>query len=661
MKGLVLYLVTLAALASLTSLQAIAANTKQSKVKRFSPEAVDAFSRIPVQDGGRIKPLDTYARFMLLRMHGTRTMRIRTEGGLQKVPAIEWMMACLLYPEEAIHYPTFRVDSEAVVIAIGIDPHETRRERYSFAELYPARDKLYRLGQEYDAIEISKRSAKESMISKLAHDVSDFEFLINTLAFGTEQFSLSRSRLPFVPEGENPLRTSEFSRLLPEVLRYINQQREIEQPDEEANVELGQAFGAFKLLVETGKLLHLFPPSDSEQKSWHSASDLLSLAMAAGKDAPVEASFIDLVEHLMDARDDEAHFTEVAMRFSKELVTAATARGEYGKIGMEMSFYRRKLFTWSLAGYVLSFIFIALSWLRSENTGDESFSHAGMKSGYVRVVTVISCVLLAAATAALVSGIVVRCVIRGRPPVSTLYETILFITAVSVIVFMIIEWMNRRGIAASLAPVLGALGLFLGAKYEAKEAVDTMPSLQAVLDTNFWLSTHVTCVTIGYAAGLIAGAIAHLYILGRAFRLRPDDDEFYGAIGRMTYGVVCFGLLFSFVGTMLGGIWANYSWGRFWGWDPKENGALMIVLWQLIILHARMGGYVRDFGVCILAIIGACVVSFSWWGVNLLGVGLHSYGFTRGIWGSLLLFWAIETAVVLVGAFTMKVSRPRQA
>ena len=349
------------------------------------------------------------------------------------------------------------------------------------------------------------------------------------------------------------------------------------------------------------------------------------------------------------------------MQFSEEMITSATARGEYRKIGLEVSFYRRQLFTWSLAGFVLGFIFIALSWLRVEKVGNETFRHAGMMSRYVRVVSSIAYMLIAASTAALVSGIVVRCIIRGRPPVSTLYETILFITAVSVIIFMIIEWMNRRGVAASLAPVLGSVGLFLATKYEAKEAVDTMPSLQAVLDTNFWLSTHVTCVTIGYAAGLIAGAIGHLYILGRALRIRSDDDEIYRTIGRMTYGVVCFGLLFSFVGTMLGGIWANYSWGRFWGWDPKENGALMIVLWQIIILHARMGGYVRDFGVCILAIVGGCIVSFSWWGVNLLGVGLHSYGFTRGIWGSLLLFWGIEIVVILVGVFSIKVSRPRQA
>ena len=661
MMRLLVYLTVAAMPLILTPLRAVAEEWQRPEVRRFSREAVEAFGRIPIQDGGRIKPLDTYARFMLLRLHGTRTMRVRTEDGLQKIPAIEWLMACIIFPEEAIHYPTFRVDNQAVVVAIGVDPHETRRERYSFAELHQARDDLYRLGREYNAIDSSLRTAHQSMISKLAHDVSDFEYLINTFALGIEQFSLSKNIFPFAPEGDKPIRTSEFFGLLPGIRNFINQLQESERADGEPIAALAQAFKSFEFLVETGVLLHLFPSSDRENPAWDSASDLLSRVMSAGKEAPAEASFIEMIEHLLDARYDEAHFTEIAGQFSQALIKAATARGEYGKVGLEMAFYRRQLFGWSLFAFVLSFIFIALSWLGAENAGRESLKQTGSKISFSRALTLISYVFIAAAVATLVSGIVVRCVIRGRPPVSTLYETILFITAVSVIVLMIIEWMNRRGVAASLAPLLGSIGLFLAAKYEAKEAVDTMPSLQAVLDTNFWLSTHVTCVTIGYAAGLIAGAIAHLYILGCVFRVRPDNAEFYSTVGRMTYGVVCFGLLLSFVGTMLGGIWANYSWGRFWGWDPKENGALMIVLWQLIILHARMGGYVRDFGVCMLAIVGGCIVSFSWWGVNLLGVGLHSYGFTRGIWGSLLLFWAIEAVVLLLGAISVRVSRLRQA
>jgi ABC-type transport system involved in cytochrome c biogenesis permease subunit len=159
----------------------------------------------------------------------------------------------------------------------------------------------------------------------------------------------------------------------------------------------------------------------------------------------------------------------------------------------------------------------------------------------------------------------------------------------------------------------------------------------------------VTTVTLGYSAGLLAAALAHLWLFGQMLGIRVREPGLYRSIARMTYGVVCFGLLFSIVGTILGGVWANYSWGRFWGWDPKENGALLIVLWELLMLHARLGGYVRDFGFALLAIFGGVVVAFSWWGVNLLGVGLHSYGFTSGVQTSLTVFYVIE-ALVLIGA-----------
>ena len=142
---------------------------------------------------------------------------------------------------------------------------------------------------------------------------------------------------------------------------------------------------------------------------------------------------------------------------------------------------------------------------------------------------------------------------------------------------------------------------------------------------------HVTTVTFGYAAGLLAAILGQVYVLGRVFGIGKNAHETYAAIGRAVYGVVCFGLLLSIVGTILGGIWANDSWGRFWGWDPKENGALMICLWELMLLHLRLGGYVGNFGFSMLAVAGGALVSFSWWGVNQLSVGLHTYGFTEGI------------------------------
>ncbi len=114
--------------------------------------------------------------------------------------------------------------------------------------------------------------------------------------------------------------------------------------------------------------------------------------------------------------------------------------------------------------------------------------------------------------------------------------------------------------------------------------------LQAVLDTQFWLATHVVTINLGYAATFAAGAWGIVYILfSHVFPLLDDDAR--RKVLRTLYGTLCFAIFFSFVGTVLGGLWADDSWGRFWGWDPKENGALMIVLWNALVLHARWGGF----------------------------------------------------------------------
>lgn len=117
----------------------------------------------------------------------------------------------------------------------------------------------------------------------------------------------------------------------------------------------------------------------------------------------------------------------------------------------------------------------------------------------------------------------------------------------------------------------------------------------------------------------------------------------------MVYGIICFATLFSFVGTVTGGFWADVSWGRFWGWDPKENGALIIVLWNAIILHARWDNVVRERGLMNLAIFGNIVTSFSWFGVNMLGVGLHSYGFMDAAFKWLMLFVASQLVLIALG------------
>ena len=153
----------------------------------------------------------------------------------------------------------------------------------------------------------------------------------------------------------------------------------------------------------------------------------------------------------------------------------------------------------------------------------------------------------------------------------------------------------------------------------------------------------------GHARGIIAVGDFATGVLAIGGMASPMSAGIRRTIYRMIYGTVCSAMFFSFWGTVLGGLWADDSWGRFWGWDPKENGALIIVIWNALILHARWDGMVKERGFALLAVAGNIVTAWSWFGVNELGVGLHSYGFTDGVLFRLGMFALSQLAVIMIG------------
>ena len=249
------------------------------------------------------------------------------------------------------------------------------------------------------------------------------------------------------------------------------------------------------------------------------------------------------------------------------------------------------------------------------------------------------------------TGLIYRMVLEGRPPVTNLYSSAIFIGWGACLLGLVLEKFHRNGIGVVASSGIGFITLII-AHHLALEG-DTMEMMRAVLDTNFWLATHVVAVTVGYASTFLAGFLAVIYILRGVFT-KTLDAATGRSLARMIYGIVCFATLFSFVGTVLGGIWADQSWGRFWGWDPKENGALIIVLWNALILHLRWGGMIRERGLVNCAIIGNVVTSWSWFGVNMLGIGLHSYGFTDAAFFWLMLFVGSQLALVALGLLPAK-------
>jgi ABC-type transport system involved in cytochrome c biogenesis permease subunit len=273
-------------------------------------------------------------------------------------------------------------------------------------------------------------------------------------------------------------------------------------------------------------------------------------------------------------------------------VERAKSHGQYRGIELEATYYRQNWFLYAMILFLGGTLSALGMWMLG-----------GTKAGRVFSWTTLGLTL--AGLAYCVTAITVRSVIMLRPPVGNLYDTIIFIGTTVVMFALIIEWMTRRRFALGIAPILGTALIVLARRFELGDAKDHMDPLVAVLDSNYWLTVHVITITLGYAAGFLGAFLSAAYVLMRGLRLDGGDRDLRRGFTRAVYGMVCFTLFLSLVGTVLGGIWANYSWGRFWGWDPKENGALLIVLWTLAILHARLGGYLREWGIHFASIFTA--------------------------------------------------------
>jgi len=280
----------------------------------------------------------------------------------------------------------------------------------------------------------------------------------------------------------------------------------------------------------------------------------------------------------------------------------------------------------SILLYVLIFLAVCISWLR----WPEELTKAAF---WVLVLAFIIHTF----------GLLSRMYIQGRPPVTNLYSSAVFVGWGAVLLGVFIERFFKNGIGAAMASTVGICTLIIA--HHLAMSGDTLEMMRAVLDSNFWLATHVIIITFGYSAMFLAGSLAITFAMFGLFNRRFSKEQ-ARSLSSMVYGITAFGVLFSLVGTILGGIWADQSWGRFWGWDPKENGALMIVLMGAIYLHARWGGICRERGLMALAICGNIVTAWSWFGTNLLGVGLHSYGFTDSGFFWLVRFWMSQAVLI---------------
>ena len=546
-----------------------------------------AFAELPVQVGGRIKPLDSVARNTLLILSGRQ--KVVTDEGLTLSP-IEWFIDLTMRPEVADTYPIFKIEFPDDLGLVGLA--EQGQRYYSFNELLPFSEELRRLhGEINPAPEL--RSPYEKQIADINNGLMRYHRVMHSLhpVGGAERLD----RL--VDEYQSYLAT-----IQPGMVELRKQ-----QAGEEFDAALLKRFITFAddyLKLSTTAYLRVVPPPPPVDllEDWKNIGlELLDVM----KDDPLSPYVTSYASLTMAYRSGDAEQFNREVRELRERFIADFP-DDISRVHYERVFNGLQPFYISMQLYVLIFLAVCISWLR-----------------WPKELAKAAFWVLVLAFLIHTFGLLSRMYIQGRPPVTNLYSSAVFVGWGAVLLGIFIEKFFKNGIGAAMASLVGFCTLIIA--HHLAMTGDTLEMMRAVLDSNFWLATHVVIITFGYSAIFLAGALAILFVLLGVFSRRFNKDT-ARSLSAMVYGIICFGTLFSLVGTILGGIWADQSWGRFWGWDPKENGALMIVIMGAVYLHARWGGICKDRGLMALAIWGNIITAWSWFGTNMLPVGLHSYG-----------------------------------
>ncbi|MBI4248662.1 MAG: cytochrome c biogenesis protein CcsA [Elusimicrobia bacterium] len=574
--------------------------------KNSGPIDVEAFARLPALQNGRIKPLDTIARNALLILRGKQSLKTPDK----RLSPGEWLLDMAARPERADGYKVFVIYDPDVLGLMGKE--QTQEKYFAFDDLKPFLEAVQHQAEQADKIEPKLRSRFQAAVANLNERLVLYQKLQNTFQIsGDENF---------------PDEIRAYAASLPAALRALRGHQAGGKFDQSALMRLAGYFKRFEFLSDAAYFLPLPPAEGDSPDDWQNMGAGLLKTMKTGELHPAIGLYAEMLRayRAADAAAFERSLSKVQTWLAGRIAKPASLAG------MEYFFNAAQPFYKGILLYVAVLLLSFAAWLVWPQALGRGAFH-----------------LLLWAFTVHTAGLAFRILLQGRPPVTNLYSSAIFVGWVAALLGIVLERITKKGIGTVAAATVGALTLVIA--HHLASAGDTMEMMQAVLDSNFWLATHVVAITIGYASTFLAGALAHVYIF-RGLLTRSLNKSSAKTLTQMTYGIVCFSLFFSFVGTVLGGIWADQSWGRFWGWDPKENGALLIVLWNAIILHARWGGYIRQRGLMLMAVFGDIVTSLSWFGVNMLGIGLHSYGFMDQAFYWLAAFVAAQAAVIACGS-----------
>ncbi|MEI6082852.1 MAG: cytochrome c biogenesis protein CcsA [Verrucomicrobiota bacterium] len=595
------------------------------------------FGRLPVLLNGRIQPFDSVARNSLLQIRSTGDVPLEEVPSWKfwhhpaKLKSTDWLLEVFFKPDIADSRPIFLIHHPDLISELKLGDKGVEKSGlryYTFAELENRLAEISAQARTASAIEDANRTTYQKQLLKLANGLLLYQRLKSSIQ----------------PEDTHNFAEllAKFQAALPAGLAALRAQQAGQQFDEAA---LKRFSGLAQQFDEQANFAYplTVPPTDPANKdAWlNVGASVLSTLRGGGSLAPAVSFFARMATAY--GHDEAAEFNSAVSGYKNWLLTGFAR--EVAKGRSEFYFNQIKVFLHATIIYLVAFMLAAGALLL--------FGPAPQLSESLRRSAFF---LIGLAFVVHTFGLIYRMVLEGRPPVTNLYSSAIFIGWGACGLGLVLERVYKIGLGSAVAGLAGFVTLLIA--HNLALGGDTMEMLRAVLDTNFWLATHVVCVTLGYAATFVAGTLALAYIVLGVFTpvlaTKAGTANLGKALANMVYAIVCFATLFSFVGTVLGGIWADQSWGRFWGWDPKENGALLIVIWNALILHARWGGLVRDRGLMNLAIFGNIVTAFSWFGVNMLGIGLHSYGFMDAAFKWLMLFNGTQVCLILLGLLPVR-------